>query len=94
MSRVNKVQGNASCEVCGNAEGQCFEVRLGGERHIFDSFECAMDALTPRCAHCQSAFVGHGVQFGNRIYCSNQCANDDGVREYEARVMLREQAHV
>jgi len=93
MSRVNKVQGNASCEVCGKNQGQCFEVRLGGERHIFDSFECAMDALTPRCAHCGCAFVGHGVQFGNTIYCSHQCANDNSVREYEARIILREQAN-
>jgi hypothetical protein len=93
MSRVNKVQGSARCEVCGNSRGQCFEVRLGGERHIFDSFEFAMDALTPRCAHCGCSFVGHGLQFENAIYCSYQCANDDGVREYEARIILREQAN-
>lgn len=92
MSRVKKVLGSASCEVCGNNRGQCFEIRLGGESHIFDSFECAMDALTPKCAYCGSTFVGHGVQLGGTIYCSHQCANDSSVGEYKAHSLFREQS--
>ncbi len=38
----------AQCEVCGNEYDKTFEVRLGGQSHIFDSFECAIHALAPR----------------------------------------------
>jgi hypothetical protein len=93
MSRVNRVQGSASCEVCGNTEGQCFEVHLGGERHVFDSFECALDALTPKCAQCGCTFVGHGVQLGNTIYCGYDCASAASAREYKARVSQRQQVN-
>ena len=33
--------GMAQCEVCGNEYDKTFEVTLGGQRHVFDSFECA-----------------------------------------------------
>lgn len=92
MSTIRKVQGNAGCEVCGNNNGQCFEVRLGGERHVFDSFECAMRALTPRCGYCGCQLIGHGIVVGNTIYCSHQCANDDTASERQARIALRERA--
>ena len=94
MRRIKSVQANASCEVCGNNQGQCFEVRLGGDRHVFDSFECAMRALTPRCGHCGCELIGHGIVLGNTIYCSYECANEDSTHEYETRVMLREQTHL
>jgi hypothetical protein len=29
------------CETCGNDYDKAFQVRLNGEDHIFDSFECA-----------------------------------------------------
>ena len=90
MGRIKKVQGKVICEVCGNSQGQCFEVRLGGERHIFDSFECAIHALIPRCAYCSCQIVGHGVQFGNEIYCSYQCANDNSIRDFEAHIIFKE----
>lgn len=92
MGRSKSVQENIGCEVCGN-QGQCFEVRLGGEKHVFDSFECAMRALTPHCGHCNRQLTGDGIVVGNTIYCSYQCANDDSTREYEARVITREQAN-
>ena len=75
MSRVYKVQGSAVCEVCGNTGCQCFEVQIGGERHIFDSFECALDVLTPQCTHCGTPFVGQGVHVDDAVYCSYECAN-------------------
>ena len=30
--------------------------------HIFDSFECAIHALAPTCAHCSCRVIGHGVE--------------------------------
>jgi hypothetical protein len=76
MNRMSRVQENLSCEVCGNDHGQCFEVHLGGERHVFDSFECAMRAFTPRCHHCDGELLGRGIVLGDSLYCSYQCAND------------------
>ena len=94
MNQMENMQGNVSCEVCGNDRGQCFEVHLGGERHVFDSFECAMLAFTPRCKNCGGELLGHGFVLGDSLYCSHQCANDHNAREYERRVVLREQANL
>lgn len=85
------MQDNIHCEVCGNNQGQCFEVHLGGERHVFDSFECAMRAFVPRCKHCGGELLGHGIVVGDFLYCSHECANEHNVPEYERRLMLREQ---
>ena len=94
MTRIQHVQGNVRCEVCGNDQGRCFEVRLGGERHVFDSFECAMRAFTPRCGHCGGDLLGHGIVLGDTLYCSYECANEHDTREYEKRVQVREQANL
>ncbi|HEV8631613.1 MAG TPA: hypothetical protein VGV61_14945 [Thermoanaerobaculia bacterium] len=68
----------ATCEVCGNDYDKSFLVERGGERHTFDSFECAIHALAPRCAHCGCAVVGHGVESEGTIYCCAHCAQRSG----------------
>ena len=65
----------ARCEVCGNDYDKSFDVFLGKEKHTFDSFECAIQALAPTCQHCACRVIGHGVQVGNRIFCCAHCAN-------------------
>ena len=57
------------CEVCGNEYDKAFVVELGGQRHTFDSFECAIHALAPTCAHCGCHVMGHGVEQQGSIYC-------------------------
>ena len=52
----------AICEVCENDYDRTMEVTLDGERHIFDSFECAIQALAPSCEHCGCRVIGHGIQ--------------------------------
>ena len=52
------------CEVCGNDYDKTIEVSASGETHTFDSFECAIHALAPHCAHCDCRIVGHGVEVG------------------------------
>jgi hypothetical protein len=69
----------AACEVCGNEYDKAFEVRLGGERHVFDSFECAIHALAPACEHCGCKIVGHGVEADGVFYCCASCAKRSGV---------------
>ncbi|EER58413.1 hypothetical protein AcdelDRAFT_4014 [Acidovorax delafieldii 2AN] len=55
------------CETCGNEYDGSFEVTLGGTTHTFDSFECAIHAVAPRCAQCSVPIVGHGVQAGAQL---------------------------
>jgi len=69
----------AQCEVCGNDYDKSFEVRIGGAAHVFDSFECAIHALAPKCDHCQCRIVGHGVEAKGRIFCCAHCAAQSGV---------------
>ena len=69
----------ARCEVCGNDYDKAMEVRLGGESHTFDSFECAIHALAPACSHCGCRVVGHGVEADGATYCCAHCASESGV---------------
>ena len=66
------------CEVCGNEYERSFQVVMRGESHTFDSFECAIHALAPECAHCECRVIGHGVQVGESIYCCASCARMAG----------------
>ena len=67
------------CEVCGNDYDKAFEVTLAGRRHIFDSFECAIHALAPKCEHCHCKIVGHGIEASGHYYCCAHCAHASGV---------------
>jgi hypothetical protein len=69
----------AKCEVCGNDYDKAFTVTAGGATHTFDSFECAIHALAPRCAHCGCKVVGHGTESDGNIYCCAHCAKQAGV---------------
>jgi len=64
----------ARCEVCGNDYDKSFTVGVRGEQHVFDSFECAIQALAPECAHCHCRIIGHGVEGDGQVYCCANCA--------------------
>jgi len=68
----------ARCEVCGNDYDKTLAVTLGGASHVFDTFECAIQALAPSCAHCGCRIIGHGVESGDKIYCCAHCARSSG----------------
>ena len=70
----------ARCEVCGNDYNRAFFVELDGTRHTFDSFECAIDALAPRCKTCGIRIVGHGLESNGDIFCCKHCAERAGVK--------------
>jgi hypothetical protein len=74
------------CEVCGNVYDKSFEIRIGGQSHIFDSFECAIHALAPTCAHCGCRVIGHGMETDGVFYCCAHCAEQHGIHEFEDRV--------
>ena len=76
----------ARCEVCGNVYDKAMEVRIGGEAHTFDSFECAVHALAPECEHCGCKIIGHGVEAEGHFYCCGHCAHKAGVEAIHDRV--------
>ena len=65
----------AICEKCGNDYAAAFEVVLAGQKHIFDSFECAIAVLAPTCANCGCRVIGHGVEKAGAQYCCAHCAD-------------------
>lgn len=69
----------ATCETCGNQYDKSFQVVMRGATHTFDSFECAIQALAPVCAHCRCRVIGHGVEQGSNVFCCAHCAAQSGV---------------
>ena len=75
----------STCEVCGNEYDKNFEIIVDGISHYFDSFECAIHALAPHCAHCDCRIIGHGVEAGGVIYCCAHCAHHSGAMALQDR---------
>ncbi len=75
----------ARCETCGNDYDKAFQVKMNGAMHTFDSFECAIQALAPTCAHCGCRILGHGVEKPPRMFCCANCASQEGIRELRDR---------
>jgi hypothetical protein len=69
----------ARCEVCRNDYEMSFEVHAAGAVHVFDSFECAIHRMAPRCEHCGCIVIGHGVQGDGRFFCCAPFAQEEGV---------------
>lgn len=76
----------AICELCGNEYDRAFTLTMDGRTHTFDSFECAIHALAPRCASCGCPVMGHGIGSGDKTYCCAHCARQVGVAEARDRV--------
>jgi hypothetical protein len=68
----------ARCELCGNDYDKSFQIVAEGKSHVYDSFECAIQAMAPTCAHCGCKIVGHGVQADGSIFCCAHCARAMG----------------
>lgn len=73
------------CENCGNLYDKSFQVTMNEKTHYFDSFECAINILAPRCHHCDTRIIGHGVEEEGKIYCCANCASEDGGTELKDR---------
>ena len=75
---MSPAQSKTTCEVCGNDYAKAFEVVMGGESHVFDCFECAIQRLAPSCEDCGCRIIGHGIESGERTYCCAHCASHSG----------------
>ncbi len=66
------------CAVCGNDYDKLIEITYQGRTEVFDSFECAIHAMAPRCAGCGLNVIGHGTEVDDEIFCSAHCARTLG----------------
>jgi Rieske Fe-S protein len=76
----------AKCDVCGNDYDKAFQVTMAGRTQTFDSFECAIHALAPTCAHCGCRVIGHGAEAADKFFCCAHCASESGVKGLDDRV--------
>jgi len=74
------------CDVCGNDYDKAFTVTMINASGTFDSFECAIHALAPTCAHCGCRIIGHGAEHDNVFYCCAHCAKQSGVKGIDDRI--------
>jgi len=82
----------AQCEMCGNDYDKPIQVTMAGVTHIFDSFECAIHALAPVCAHCGCRVIGHGIEADNAFFCCAHCARQSGVQKVQDRTTEKSMA--
>jgi hypothetical protein len=76
----------ARCDVCGNEYDKAFEIKTSdGSSRTFDSFECAIQAIAPECAHCGCKIIGHGHEADGTMYCCAHCARESGTTELQDR---------
>jgi hypothetical protein len=74
------------CFTCGNEYDKSFKVLINSQSFSFDSFECAIQALAPICAHCKCKILGHGVENDGKYYCCAHCARHDGISAIKDRI--------
>ena len=74
------------CDVCGNDYDKALTITQGDRSGTFDSFECAIHAMAPSCAHCGCKVIGHGAEHDGTYYCCAHCARHDGVKGIDDRV--------
>lgn len=76
----------AQCQQCGNEYDKAFQVVMGSQNYVFDSFECAVAKLAPTCKHCGCRIIGHGMEVGSNFYCCANCANAEGAHGIHDRM--------
>jgi hypothetical protein len=74
-----------TCEVCGNEYDKTMTITKEGAEHVFDSFECAIHAIAPRCDHCGCTIIGHGLEGEGQFFCCANCARHAGVEQLTDR---------
>ena len=81
----------AVCEVCGNEYDKAFEITMQwGVAHL-DSFECEIEAMAPRCAHC-GCDHRPWARTDDSIFCCAHCAEQEGVKGLADRTLIEVEA--
>ena len=68
----------AVCDTCGNDYDKAFTISRGDASGTYDSFECAIHAWAPGCAHCGCRILGHGIESEHGYFCCANCARHAG----------------
>ena len=68
------------CDNCGNFYENSFQVIVNAQSYHFDCFECAIHKLAPRCHHCNTPVLGHGLEAESNIFCCAHCAREANVQ--------------
>jgi hypothetical protein len=76
----------AKCETCGNDYDKAFQVTMGGRMMTFDCFECAIEAMAPRCNACGCHIIGHGLEANGNFFCCDHSAEKKGVKGLRDRL--------
>lgn len=74
LDAVEKIK--QTCDSCGNEYDKPMQITVAGGTHTFDSFECAIHMLAPRCGNCGCTIIGHGVETEGRFFCGASCAKE------------------
>ncbi len=62
------------CDNCGKTHDKAFVILKEGREHTFDSFECAINFVAPRCFHCNTFILGRQVDQDGETFCSIKCS--------------------
>ncbi len=69
------------CETCGSTSARTLDISVNGVSHSYDSLECAIFALAPRCANCSELVVSRGIAAKELIFCGDSCARVHAMTE-------------
>lgn len=75
-----------TCDCCGNSYDKTFQITMAGQSYTFDSFECAIHKLAPKCTQCGCQILGHGIEANGAIFCCAHCARHGNVEGAVDRV--------
>lgn len=62
------------CVNCGVDIEKDYILFINGTEFTFDSFECALNFVAPRCTNCNSIVMGKGIRRDGDVYCSKSCS--------------------
>lgn len=63
----------ARCEKCGLNIEKDYILFINGKEFTFDSYDCAVNFVAPRCAHCNSIIAHREIKHREEAYCSQYC---------------------
>ncbi|MFA6237893.1 MAG: hypothetical protein WC635_11235 [Bacteriovorax sp.] len=65
------------CMNCGVNIEKDYILFINGTEFTFDSFECAINFVAPRCANCNTIVMSRGLRSGEEVFCSDSCLNSE-----------------
>lgn len=64
------------CMNCGLNIEKDYILYINGTEFSFDSFECAINFVAPRCAHCNKIILDRGIKHDDEIFCNPFCRKE------------------